>query len=148
MTGATTVILVHGAWADGSCWSKVIPALAAAKLSVTAVQLPLTSLQNDAATLKRAIALEEGPLLLVGHSYGGAVITEAGNDPNVIGLVYVAAFAPDAGESAGALLGSVLPTPLASELRPDGEGFLKMTRQGYFESFAQDLSEVEKIVLF
>ena len=143
-----TIILVHGAWADGSCWSKIIPPLVEEGLPVTAVQLPLTDFKADVATVKRALALVERPVILVGHSYGGAVITEAGNDPKVTGLVYVAAFAPDAGESAGSLLGSVPATPLAAEFRPDAEGFLKMTRKGYFESFAQDLGETEKTVLF
>jgi pimeloyl-ACP methyl ester carboxylesterase len=101
MVKASNVILVHGAWADGSSWSKVIPLLLARGLHVTAVQLPLTSLRDDVATAKRAIALENGPIVLVGHSYGGVVITEAGNDPNVVGLVYIAAFAPDAGQSVG-----------------------------------------------
>jgi alpha-beta hydrolase superfamily lysophospholipase len=81
MSKAENVILVHGAWADGSSWSKVIPLLLERGLGVTAVQLPLTSLKNDVATVKRALALEEGPIVLVGHSYGGVVITEAGNDP-------------------------------------------------------------------
>jgi pimeloyl-ACP methyl ester carboxylesterase len=142
------IVLVHGAWADGSSWSEVIPKLAAKGLSVTAVQLPLTSLADDAATVKRAIALEDGPVLLVGHSYGGAVITEAGGDPKVTGLVYVAAFAPDAGESAGALLATVPPTPLATEGRPDAAGFVKLTKTGVFDDFAQDLSDVEKAILF
>jgi pimeloyl-ACP methyl ester carboxylesterase len=148
MSKSKNIVLVHGAWADGSCWSEVIPKLAAKGLSVTAVQLPLTSLADDAATVKRAIALEDGPVLLVGHSYGGAVITEAGGDPKVTGLVYVAAFAPDAGESAGALLASVPPTPLASEGRPDADGFVKLTKTGIFDDFAQDLSDVEKAILF
>jgi len=112
----TNVILVHGAWADGSSWSKIIPALEAGGLQVTAVQLPLTSFKDDVATVGRALALVEGPVLLAGHSYGGAVITEVGTDPKVAGLIYVAAFAPDAGESAGSLLASVPPTPLATEL--------------------------------
>jgi pimeloyl-ACP methyl ester carboxylesterase len=148
MTGVSNILLVHGAWADGSSWSKVIPLLQAKKLNVTAVQLPLTSLADDAATVKRAIALMDGPLLLVGHSYGGAVITEAGEDPKVAGLVYVAAFAPDIGQSAGALLASVPPSPLGAEFRPDANGFVKMTRAGMFDSFAQDLTEAEKGVLF
>jgi pimeloyl-ACP methyl ester carboxylesterase len=148
VTVMNNVVLVHGAWADGSSWNKIIPSLVDAGLEVTAVQLPLTSFQQDVATLKRAIALAGNPILLVGHSYGGAVITEAGTDPKVAALVYVAAFAPDAGESAGSLLASVPPTPLASELRPDAEGFIKMTRKGYFESFGQDLSETEKMVLY
>jgi hypothetical protein len=90
-----TVLLVHGAWADGSSWSKVIPLLEAKGLHVVAVQIPLTSFADDVSATQRAIALEDGPVLLVGHSYGGAVITEAGNDPKVAGLVYVSAVAPD-----------------------------------------------------
>src|ERR1700727_3312048 len=113
MSKSKNIVLAHGAWADGSSWSEVIPKLAAKGLSVTAVQLPLTSLADDAATVKRAIALEDGPVLLVGHSYGGVVITEAGNDSKVSGLVYVAAFAPDAGESVSSLLKH--PTPGAAQ---------------------------------
>src|SRR3954463_9517848 len=89
--GVTNVVLVHGAWADGSSWSKVIPLLEASGLHVVAVQLPLTSLSDDVAAVQRAIALVDGPLLLVAHSYGGVVITEAGNDAKVVGLLYVAA---------------------------------------------------------
>lgn len=142
------VILVHGAWADGSSWSKVIPLLEAKGLNVVAVQLPLTSLADDAATVKRAIALEDGPVLLVGHSYGGAVITEAGNDPKVSGLVYVAAFAPDKGQSAGSLGATVAPSPMAAEVKPDSEGFLKLTKTGVYEDFAQDVSAGEKALLY
>ena len=141
MTKASNVILVHGAWADGSSWSKVIPILRKHDLRVTAVQLPLTSLQDDIKAVERALAQ-------VGHSYGGVVITEAGNDPKVVGLVYVAAFAPDAGESAGSLGASVAPAPLGAELRPDEQGFLRMTETGVNESFAQDLSPSEKDVVF
>lgn len=144
----TNVILVHGAWADGSSWSKVIPLLNAKGLHVVAVQLPLTSLMDDAATVKRAIGLEDGPVLLVGHSYGGAVITEAGNDPKVKGLVYVAAFAPDDGQSAGSLGATMPPPPLAAEVKPDSEGFLKLSKNGIYESFAQDLSAGEKALLY
>src|SRR5437660_11802013 len=86
-TGVKNILLVHGAWADGSSWSKVIPLLQADGYNVVAVQMPLTSLADDAAVVQRALALETGPVLLVGHSYGGAVITEAGNDPKVEGLV-------------------------------------------------------------
>lgn len=146
---AKNVILVHGAWADGSSWSKVVPLLNAKGLHVTAVQLPLTSLADDAATVKRAIALENGPVVLVGHSYGGAVITEAGNDAKVSALVYVAAFAPDNGQSAGALnAGATPPAPMGAEAKPDAEGFLSLTKTGVYDDFAQDLSEKEKAVLF
>src|SRR5438034_4632860 len=93
------VVLVHGAFADGSSWSKVIPLLQAKGLHVTSVGTPLTSFADDIAATKRAIAAEDGPVILVGHSYGGVVITEAGNDPKVAGLVYVAAFAPDANQN-------------------------------------------------
>jgi len=146
--GVKNVILVHGAWADGSSWSKVIPLLEAKGLKVTAVQLPLTSLADDVATVKRACALEDGPFLLVGHSYGGSVITEAGNDPNVAGLVYVAAFAPDKGESTLDQI-KANPTPIGMELRPDASGaFLKLSGTGVFEDLAPDLPEVERQVLF
>jgi pimeloyl-ACP methyl ester carboxylesterase len=141
-----TVLLIHGAWADGSSWSKVIPLLEAKGLHVVAVQIPLTSLADDVSATQRAIALEDGPLLLVGHSYGGAVITEAGNDPKVAGLVYVSAVAPDRGESAFGLIASV-PTPIETELRPDKSGFLKLTPKGIAEDFAQDLSAKEIAVL-
>jgi pimeloyl-ACP methyl ester carboxylesterase len=145
---AKNVLLVHGAWADGSSWSKVILKLEAKGLNVTAVQMPLTSFADDVATVKRALVLEDGPVLLVGHSYGGAVITEAGNDPKVVGLVYVAAFAPDAGESAGSLGATVAPAPMNAEIRPDASGFLKLTKVGVLDDFAQDLTKGEKNVLY
>ena len=143
-----TVVLVHGAWADGSSWSKVIPILKAEGFHVVAVQLPLTSLAEDVATVKRALLLEQGPLILVGHSYGGVVITAAGDDPKVAGLVYVAAFAPDLNQSAQTLNAQVADTPVTSHILPDAQGFLKLTEQGIFEDFAQDLSPVEKTTLF
>ena len=148
MTRATNVILVHGAWADGSSWSKVIPLLIARGLRVTAVQLSLTSLKDDVATVKRALALQDGLTVLVGHSYGGVVITEAGNDPTVVGLVYIAAFAPDAGQSVGSLGASAEPAPMGAEVRPDAQGYLKLTEAGVKDNFAQDLSPAEKDVLF
>lgn len=145
---AKTVILVHGAWADGSSWSKVIPQLTAQGLAVTAIQMPLTSFADDTAALRRALALAEGPVVLVGHSYGGAVITAVGGDEKVSALGYVAAFAPDTEESAASLGETVEPPPMAAEVRPDAEGFLKLTETGVREHFAQDLSDVEKTVLF
>src|SRR3979411_455368 len=98
------IILVHGAWADGSSWSKVIPLLEARGFHVAAVQNHQATFEDDIATTKRAIAVQDGPVLLVGHSYGGAVITQAGNDPKVAGLVYVTAFALDNGESVSSLI--------------------------------------------
>jgi pimeloyl-ACP methyl ester carboxylesterase len=131
-----TIILIHGAWADGSSWSKVIPLLETKGLHVVAVQIPLTSFAEDISATERAIALEDRPVSLVGHSYGGAVITEAGNDPKVAGLVYVSAVAPDKRQSAFGLITSV-PTPVGSELRPDKSGFLKLTPKGIAEDFAK-----------
>jgi pimeloyl-ACP methyl ester carboxylesterase len=146
-TVVKNIVLVHGAWADGSCWSKVIPLLEAKGFHVVAVQNPLTSLADDVAATKRAIALQDGPVILVGHSYGGAVITEAGNDPKVVGLVYVAAFAPGDGESVGSISKPYPPTPLGGELRPDAQGFLSVTPKGIADDFAQDLSGNEKQIL-
>jgi pimeloyl-ACP methyl ester carboxylesterase len=143
---AKNVILVHGAWADGSSWSKVIPLLTAKGLNVVAVQIHLASLADDVATTKRSIALQDGPVVLVGHSYGGAVITEAGNDPKVTGLVYVAAFAPGDGESVNSISKPYPPAPLGSELRPDPQGYLWISAKGFAEDFGQDLSAGEKVI--
>ncbi len=140
------VILVHGAWADGSSWSKVIPLLERRGFHVTAVQLPLTSIADDVATVERAIALDPGPVLLVGHSYGGIVITEAGNDAKVTGLVYVSAYAPDAGQSALSLNALVPVTPVGAEIRLNA-GFLSLTPEGILNDFAQDLPNYEKQTL-
>jgi len=145
--GVRNVVIVHGAWADGSSWSKVIPLLQAKGLHVVAVQNPLTSLADDVAATKRAIALQDGPVLLVGHSYGGVVITEAGNDPKVAGLVYVAALAPSDGESAASVTKPFPPAPLGGEVRADAEGFLAVTAKGIAEDFAQDLPDKEKQLL-
>jgi pimeloyl-ACP methyl ester carboxylesterase len=145
--GIRNIVIVHGAWADGSSWSKVIPLLQAKGLHVVAVQNPLTSLADDVAATKRAIALQDAPVLLVGHSYGGAVTTEAGNDPKVVGLVYVSAFAPSDGESAASVSKPFPPTPLGSEIRPEADSFLILTPKGIAEDFAQDLPDKERQVL-
>lgn len=144
MAGIKNVVLVHGAWADGSCWSKVLPILWASRLHAVAVQNPLNSLADDVTSTNRLINAQDGPVLLVGHSYGGAVITEAGNNPKVAGLVYVAAFAPDTGESAGSLAAGYPPTPALSQLQPVGDGFVLLTAKGIHEDFAQDLPENER----
>src|SRR5579862_82547 len=141
------VVLVHGAWADGSSWAKVIPLLEKAGLHVVAVQNPLSSLSDDVAATRRAIALQDGPVILVGHSYGGAVITEAGSDPKVAGLVYIAAFAPDGGQAVVDLGKEFPPAPGGAEVRPDSAGFLKLTTKGIVEDFAQDLPLPERHVL-
>jgi pimeloyl-ACP methyl ester carboxylesterase len=145
--GARNIVLVHGAWADGSCWSKVIALLQAKGFHVVAVQNPLTSLADDVAATKRIIALQDGPVILVGHSYAGVVITEAGNDPKVVGLVYVAAFAPGEGESINSVTKPYPPAPLGSELRLDAQGFLTATRKGIAEDMAQDLPDMEQQIL-
>src|SRR5258707_3435045 len=141
------VVLVHGAWANGSSWAKVIPLLEKAGLNVVAVQNPLTSLSDDVATTNGAVALQDGPAILVGHSYGGIVITEAGAEPKVVGLVYVAAFAPDAGQALGDLGKEFPPAPGGTEVRPDAVGYLKITTKGVVESFAQELPMQERRVL-
>ncbi|AXC14110.1 putative signal peptide protein [Acidisarcina polymorpha] len=140
-------ILVHGAWADGSSWSKVIPLLEQRGFHVVAVQLPLTSLANDVATVRRAIALETGPVLLVAHSCGGVVITEAGNDPKVSGLVYISAYAPDAGESAFTLNTLAPASPASNQITKGAEGFLKLNTEGILADFAQDLPLRERTTL-
>src|SRR5437016_7230071 len=133
------VVLVHGAWADGSSWAKVIPLLEKAGLNAVAVQNPLTSFEDDMAATKRAIALQDGPVILVGHSWGGVVITEAGADPKVAGLVYVAAFAPEVGVPVGELGKDFPPPPGLAEVRPDAAGYLTLTTKGVMEFFAPDL---------
>ena len=146
-TTVKNVVLVHGAWADGSSWDKVIPILEKKGLHVTAVQLSLTSLHNDVATVRRALALQDGPVVLVGHSYAGAVISIAGKDDKVAGLVFVAAFAPDKGESVFSITQPYPPTPIGTELRPDSQGFVSVTSKGITDDFAQDVSEREKKLL-
>jgi len=138
-----TVVLVHGAWADGSSWNKVIPKLRAKGLPVIAVQNPLTSLEDDVAATKRAIADAKGPVVLVGHSWGGTVITEAGNDPKVEALVYVSAFANDVGESGNELIAAHPKPPALSTVRQDAAGFVFQTEEGVLKNFAPDLPKEE-----
>jgi len=134
-----TIVLVHGAFADGSSWERVIPLLQRDGYNVIAVQNPLTSLAADVETTKRVIDAQHGPVVVVGHSYGGAVITEAAaGNPNVKSLVYIAAFAPDSGEPIGAL-GEKYPTQLGTGLRPDAAGFLYIDPALFHELFAADL---------
>ncbi len=123
-----SIVLVHGAFADGSCWSHIIPILLRDGYYVTAVQNPLSSLQNDVETTRRVILAQQGPVVVVGHSYGGAVITgAAAGIPNVKALVYIAAFAPDAGEPVGAF-SEKYPAPLGQAFRPDSAGYLYIDR--------------------
>lgn len=134
-----TVVLVHGAWADGSSWSKVIPLLQAKGIAVLAVQNPLTSLDDDVAATNRVLVSAAGPVVLVGHSWAGTVITQAGNDPKVAALVYVAAFANKDGQAAGELVNAYPKTPALGTIRDDGHGFLYQTEQGVLDNFAPDL---------
>jgi pimeloyl-ACP methyl ester carboxylesterase len=144
MPGVRNIVLVHGAWADGSSWSKLIPLLQATGLHVVAVQNPLNSIADDVASTNRMINAQDGPVLLVGHSYGGAVITEAGMNPKVAGLVYVAAFAPDKGETLSDLAAKYPKPPAFAEIKPIDDGFLLLTAKGVTENFAQDLSVEDK----
>ena len=143
---ATNVVLVHGAYADGSSWSKVIPRLQAAGLGVTAVQHPLTTLQDGVEIPRRAIALNPGPTVLVGHSFAGMIVTEAGVDPAVSALVYVAARAPDAGEDYGALA-KTYPLPPASAGVVWSEGWGRLSEEAFLRDFAGDLPPEEARVL-
>src|SRR6202163_4662320 len=122
---ARNVVLIHGAWADGSSWAEVIPLLQAAGLNVTSVQNPLTSLADDVAATRRALALQQGPTVLVGHSWAGTVISEAGDDPKVSALVYVAARAPDAGEDFGALAAKYPTMPVRAGAK-DHDGYVSL----------------------
>ncbi len=138
------IVLVHGAFADGTSWSKIIPLLEAEGYKVVAVQNPLTSLADDVAATKRIIALQDGPVLLVGHSWGGAVITQAGDDPKVAGLVYVAAYAPEVGQSANDASTPFGWTEGQKQIRLDGEKFATVTSEGMLEYIAQGLPMAER----
>src|SRR5882724_9313066 len=142
------VVLVHGAFADGSSWARVIPLLEAKGLHVAAVQNPLSSLADDVAATKRAIANQDGPVILVGHSWAGMVISEAGNDPKVTGLVYVAAIVPDENQSADDVIKRYSPPPGLAEAKPDAAGFLSLTRKGIDEDFVPDIPAAERAVVY
>jgi pimeloyl-ACP methyl ester carboxylesterase len=142
-TAKPTIVLVHGAFADGSSWARVIPILQRDGYTVIAVQNPLTSLAADVETTRRVVDAQTGPVVLVGHSYGGAVITQAAaGSSNVKALVYIAAFAPEVGEPIGKF-GEQYPTALGAALRPDAAGFLYIGPAQFHDLFAADLPEVE-----
>lgn len=141
------IVLVHGFWGGAAHWTNVIGQLHKRGYhNLHAVENPLTSLADDVARTQQMVRQIRGPVLLVGHSYGGAVITEAGNLPNVAGLVYVAAFAPDAGESPGSLSAAMPPEAFAN-IAPDSDGYLWVKQDKYHESFCQDLTEAEALVM-
>jgi len=138
---ALSIVLVHGGFVDGSGWQGVHDILSKDGYNVTVVQNPTTSLADDVAVTRRAIAAQKGPVLLVGHSYGGVVITEAGNDPKVKGLVYVAAFAPDKGESVASLIKDPPPGAPVPPILPPQDGFLFLDQAKFAASFAADVGE-------
>lgn len=147
MSATPAIVLVHGFWGGAAHWANVIVELDRRGFSeIHAVENPLTSLADDAARTQQMVRQIEGPVLLVGHSYGGAVITEAGDLPNVVGLVYVAAFAPDAGESPGQITEQMPPAAIAHVV-PDSDGYLWIKPDAFGESFAQDLSREDALVM-
>jgi len=147
MADKPTIVLVHGFWGGAAHWSKVIVQLSRLGYEkIHAVENPLTSLADDAERTRKMVAQQKGPVLLVGHSYGGAVITEAGDQPNVIGLVYIAAFGPDAGESIGSI-GQLDPAPGGANVAPDSDGYLWINPAKFHESFCQDVTADEALVM-
>lgn len=141
------IVLVHGAFADGSSWNKVIRLLQAKDYNVTAVQQPLTSLEEDVAITRHILSMQQGPAILVGHSYGGVIITVAGNEPNVSGLVYIAAFAPDEGENINDLKSKAAPAPGSAHVQPDDRGYVWIERTAFPEFFAGDVGLQEARVM-
>jgi pimeloyl-ACP methyl ester carboxylesterase len=140
MPDQPNIVLVHGAWADGSSWSAAIERLQADGYRVTAPQFPMTRLADDVARLRQVLARQDGPTVVAGHSYGGQIITALGDDaPNVVGLVYIAAFGLDEGESIGALLGQAPPTPALAHLDIDEQGFAWLPEDDFVNHFAADV---------
>jgi pimeloyl-ACP methyl ester carboxylesterase len=143
------IVLVHGAWADGSCWAAVIRRLQAAGHAVVAPQFPHTSLADNVAKLRHVLSLASEPTLVVAHSYGGQVITALGSDaPNVVGLVYLAGFGLDEGESIGALLAQGPPTPAIASIQIDDQGLVWLPEDAVLQHFAPDVDPVEARVMF
>src|SRR5580698_8150817 len=147
-TSQPNIVLVHGAWADGSCWSAVIEGLQAKGYNVTAPQFPESSLEADVARLRQVLHRQEGPTVVVGHSYGGQIMTSLSTDaPNVVGLVYIAAFGLDEGESIGALLTQGPPTPALAHLDIDSKGFAWIPEDDFVNHFAADIDPVKAKVM-
>jgi pimeloyl-ACP methyl ester carboxylesterase len=144
MTALPNVVLVHGAWADGSSWTAVIERLQAEGYRVTAPQFSLRAIADDAARLRLVLARQDGPTVVAGHSYGGQIMTALGTDaPNAVGLVFIAAFGLDQGESIGALLGQAPPTPALAHLDVDSEGFAWIPEDDFVNHFAADVDPVK-----
>lgn len=143
------IVLVHGAWADGSCWSAVIKVLQADGYTVTAPQFPLSSSAANVARLREVLAAQDGPTIVAGHSYGGQIMTALGTDaPNVVGLVYISAFGLDEGESIGALLAQGEPTAALAHLRIDEQGFAWLPQDDFVGHFAADVDPVQANVMY
>ena len=149
MSASQNIVLVHGAWADGSSWSAVIGQLQDRSYRVTAPQFPESTLAADVARLRQVLELQDGPTIVVGHSYGGQIVTALGADaPNVVGLVYIAAFGLDQGESIGALLGGGPPTPALARLIVDKQGFGWLPEDDFVNHFAADVDPARAKVMF
>jgi len=149
MNGRPNIILVHGAWADGSCWSDVIERLQAEGFAVRAPQFPLTSLADDVARLREVLDFQDGPTIIVGHSYGGQIMTALGEDtPNVVGLVYIAAFGLDEGESLGALLSQGPVTPALAHQFTDSRGYVWLSEDDFVNHFAGDVDPTRARVMY
>jgi pimeloyl-ACP methyl ester carboxylesterase len=149
MSALPNIVLVHGAWADGSSWSAVVKSLQADGYTVTAPQFPLTSLPDNVARLRQVLARQDGPTVVAGHSYGGQIITALGTDaPNVVGLVYIAAFGLDEGESIGALLTQGPPTPALAHLDIDQQGFAWLPEDDFVHHFAADVDPAQARVMY
>jgi pimeloyl-ACP methyl ester carboxylesterase len=149
MTARPNIVLVHGAWADGSCWSAVIERLQADGYNVTAPQFPESSLAADVDRLRQVLARQDGPTVVTGHSYGGQIMTSLGTDaPNVVGLVYIAAFGLDQGETIGGLLAQGPPTPALAHLDIDKQGFAWIPEDDFVKHFAGDIDPVRARVMF
>lgn len=149
MADLPNIVLVHGAWADGSCWSPVIEQLQADGFKVTAPQFPESSLADDVARLREVLNRQGGPTVLVGHSYGGQIMTSLGTDaPNVVSLVYIAAFGLDEGETIGGLLAQGPPTPALAHLDIDEQGFAWLPEDDFVKYFAADVAPAKAKVMF
>jgi pimeloyl-ACP methyl ester carboxylesterase len=149
MNASPNIVLVHGAWADGSSWSAVIESLQADGYTVTAPQFPLTTLAEDVVRLRQVLARQDRPTIVAGHSYGGQIMTALGTDaPNVVGLVYVAAFGLDEGESIGALLTQGPPSPALAHLDVDQQGFAWLAEDDFVNHFAADVDPIKAKVMY
>jgi pimeloyl-ACP methyl ester carboxylesterase len=149
MTARPNIVLVHGAWADGSSWSAVIERLQASGYHVTAPQFPMTAIADDVARLRQVLDFQDGPTVVAGHSYGGQIMTSLGTDaPNVAGLVYIAAFGIDQGESLGALLSQGPVTPALAHLFTDKQGFGWLSEDDFVHHFAADVDPVKAKVMY